>query len=527
MSEVNLDVLSQLTTSFMEFIAVAFLLMIVALVVTVICLYIADVTQTKQAIRRNYPVIGRFRYFFEHLGEFFRQYFFALDREELPFNRAQRAWVYRAAKNVDSTVAFGSTRPLNQPGDIVFLNCLFPTLTEDATPPAPVTIGQGVARNPYTTSSLFNISGMSFGALSIPAIQALSNGAKKAGIWMNTGEGALSEYHLQGGCDIVFQIGTAKYGVRNERGLLCDEKLAEVAAHTQVKMFEIKMSQGAKPGKGGILPGEKVTAIIAKTRGIEEGVDSISPNGHPEINSVDDLLDMINRVREVTGKPVGFKVVIGSSGWIDDLCRAIHKRGVEAAPDFITIDSADGGTGAAPQSLIDFMGLPIKRSLPLVVDKLMDYNLRGRIKIVCSGKLVNPSDVAWALSMGADFITSARGFMFGLGCIQALQCNKNTCPTGITTHDVELQKGLDPTDKAERVYQFATNMMYEVGMISHACGVAEPRQLSRSHVQIINEQGIPTAMEDVFPVHQSLPEFTHLNIVKSENVSVVHGGAAQ
>lgn len=524
MSDLNIQTLSDFTTSVMQFIAFAFVVLIFVVLVLLVYFYIADVTQTKQAIRRNYPVIGRFRYFFEHIGEFFRQYFFALDREELPFNRAQRSWVYRAAKDVDATVAFGSTRPLNLPGDILFLNCLFPTLTEDAIPAAKVTIGAGVARQPYTTSSLYNISGMSFGALSIPAITALATGAKKAGIWMNTGEGALSEFHLKGGCDIVFQIGTAKYGVSDAEGKLCNKRLAEVAAHDEVKMFEIKMSQGAKPGKGGILPGEKVTAIIAKTRNIPEGVASISPNGHPDISSVGDLLDMINQVREVTGKPVGFKVVIGSISWLDDLCKEVHLRGVDSAPDFITIDSADGGTGAAPQSLIDFMGLPIKRSLPLVVDKLMDYNLRSRVKIICSGKLVNPSDVAWALSMGADFVTSARGFMFALGCIQALQCNKNTCPTGITTHDVELQKGLDVQDKSERVYNFANKMMYDVGMLAHSCGVAEARQLGREHMQIINEQGIPMSVQEVFPIHKSLPEYADVVVPSSENVSAEHGG---
>ena len=507
MSGFSFENLSSFTSNVMQFISFTFIVLVFLGLLLILYFYIADITQTKQAIRRNYPVIGRFRYFFEHIGEFFRQYFFALDREELPFNRAQRAWVYRAAKNVDATVAFGSTRPLNSPGEVLFLNCLFPTLTEDAVPPTQVIIGEGVARFPYTTSSFFNISGMSFGALSIPAISALSKGAKKAGIWMNTGEGSLSEFHLQGGCDIVFQIGTAKYGVSDEQGNLSDERLKVIAAHPEVKMFEIKMSQGAKPGKGGILPAEKVTAIIAKTRNIPEGVASISPNGHPEISSVEDLLDMVHRVREVTGKPVGFKVVIGSSGWIDSLCKAIHLRGIDSAPDFITIDSADGGTGAAPQSLIDYVGLPIKRSLPLVVDKLMDYNLRKRVKVICSGKLINPADVAWALCMGADFITSARGFMFSLGCIQALQCNKNTCPTGITTHNTDLQKGLDIADKSERVYQFAKNMMYDVGTIAHSCGVNEPRKLTRDHTQIINEQGIPVEMQQVFPIHAALAEY--------------------
>ncbi|MEE4284399.1 MAG: FMN-binding glutamate synthase family protein, partial [Pseudomonadales bacterium] len=275
-------------------------------VLAVIVMYIIDRTQKTHAVRRNFPVIGRFRYVFEHLGEFFRQYFFAMDREEMPFNRAERSWVYRAAKNEDSTVAFGSTRDLRPAGTVLFVNCPYPTLEEDALATSSIVFGPHV-KKPYATDSVFHISGMSFGSISKPAVQALSKGAKKAGIWMNTGEGALSPWHLEGGADIIYQIGTAKYGVRDAAGHLSDDRLREVAAHEQVRMFEIKLSQGAKPGKGGILPGEKVTAEIAKIRFINVGEDSISPNRHPEVESADDLLDMINHVRDVTGKPTGFK----------------------------------------------------------------------------------------------------------------------------------------------------------------------------------------------------------------------------
>ncbi|NHN35713.1 FMN-binding glutamate synthase family protein [Pseudomaricurvus alcaniphilus] len=462
-------------------------------------IYVVDVTQKTHAIRRNYPIIGRFRYYFEHMGEFFRQYFFALDREELPFNRAQRSWIYRAAKNIDSTVAFGSTRPLNHPGDIIFLNCLFPTLRENFLPSGVVTIGDGYTRQPYTPNSIFNISGMSFGALSVPAITALSSGAKQAGIWLNTGEGGLSPFHLQGGCDLVFQIGTAKYGVQAADGSLDPDKLAKIAAHDSVKMFELKLSQGAKPGKGGILPGVKVTSLIASTRGIPEGQPSISPNGHPEVRSIEDLLEFLRKIREITGKPTGFKMVLGSWEWLDELGQCIHERGLEYAPDFITVDSADGGTGAAPQSLMDYMGLPIKRSLPMVVDKLSEYGLRERVKVICSGKMTNPGEVAWALCMGADFVVSARGFMFALGCIQAMQCNKNTCPTGVTTHNPELQKGLDPANKANRVANYAKNLLQEIEVIAHSCGVAQPRLLQRRHAQVINGDGVPVALNEIYP----------------------------
>lgn len=467
-------------------------------ILAVIVIYIVDITQTKHAIRRNFPVIGRFRYWFEHLGEFFRQYFFANDREEMPFNRAQRSWVYRAAKGVDTTVAFGSSLNLTPPGTKIFVNCPYPMLDQDAAPTEALVIGP-YARNPYPAPSIVNVSAMSFGALSKPAVQALSRGSAKAGNWLNTGEGGLSPWHLEGGCDIVFQIGTAKYGVRDADGNLSDDKLREVAAHDQVRMFELKLSQGAKPGKGGILPGGKVTAEIAAIRGIHEGEDSISPNRHPDIDSASDLLDMINRVRDVTGKPVGFKAVIGAYGWLGELFDEVHKRGIESAPDFITVDSGDGGTGAAPMSLIDNVGLPIKESLPLVVDMLVASGLRDRIRVIASGKLVNPADAAWALCVGADFVNTARGFMLALGCIQALQCNKNTCPTGITTHDKRLQRGLVPADKAERVARYSETMRKEIGVIAHSCGVPEPRRLRRYHCRIVQDDGRSKPLNELYP----------------------------
>jgi glutamate synthase domain-containing protein 2 len=349
----GLEVLSWLATLFV-FVVGLFVLFLIGV-------YIADVTQTRHAIRRNYPVIGHLRYFFEHLGTFFRQYFFTMDREEMPLNRAQRSWVYRASKDIDNMIAFGSTRDLRPNGTIMFVNHPFPTLGKDAVEPGDITIGEGYADKPYSTSSIFNISGMSYGAISKPAVIALSYGAEKAGSWMNTGEGGLCPCHLEGGADIVFQIGTAKYGVRDEAGNLSDEKLKQITTHKQVRMIELKLSQGAKPGKGGILPGEKVSEAIAKIRGIPQGEDSISPNRHPEIQNNDDLLEMIHHIRTVTGKPVGFKAVMGDTTWVNDLCEAINRRGLEYAPDFITVDSADGGTGAAPQSLMDYVGLPIQR----------------------------------------------------------------------------------------------------------------------------------------------------------------------
>ncbi len=461
-------------------------------------MYLVDVSQTRHAIRRNFPVIGRFRYGFERLGEFFRQYFFAMDREELPFNRAQRGWVYRAAKNIDNTVPFGSSRDLRVTGTVMFVNHPFPTLEADAVTPGWITFGAACAE-PYRTDALFCISGMSYGAISKPAVLALSRGARAAGIWMNTGEGGLSPYHLEGGCDLVFQIGTAKNGVRDLAGNLDEEKLRKIAVRPSVRMFEIKLSQGAKPGKGGILPAAKVTDEIARIRNVAVGRDALSPNRHPDVGNDAELLRLIARVRTVTGKPVGFKAVISDADWLDELCREIHHQGIASAPDFITVDSAEGGTGAAPQALIDDVGLPLRESLPLLVDKLEEHGLRDRIKVIASGKLVTPADVAWALCIGADCCVSARGFMFALGCIQALQCNRNTCPTGITTHDPRLQAGLVPTDKQRRVANYARNLVHEVGVIAHACGVREPRELRRRHARLVMPDGLSRRLDAVYP----------------------------
>ena len=272
-------------------------------------------------------------------------------------------------------------------------------------------------------------------------------------------------------------------------------------------MFEVKLSQGAKPGKGGILPAIKVTEEVALIRGIPVHEDSISPNRHADISNVGELLDVIEHIRQVTGKPVGCKFVLGSYEWLHELCLLIHQRGIHVAPDFIALDSADGGTGASPQGLMDYMGIPITESLPKLIDILVIYNLRDRIKVIASGKLITPAEVVLALCAGADFVNSARGFMFALGCIQALKCHKNTCPTGITTHNPRLQNGLVIEDKAERVYHYANNMAHEVAILCHSCGIDEPRQLRRNHARIVRNDGFSVALSEIFPDQVPLPEY--------------------
>ncbi|SFK92157.1 FMN-binding glutamate synthase family protein [Rhodanobacter glycinis] len=481
-----------------EAVAVVFLLAFAIGVVVILITWLVDRNQSSNSVLRNFPVVGHFRYGFLRLGEFFRQYLYSSDREELPFNRAERVWVYRAAKNAENTAAFGSTRDLRAEGVPFFVNAAFPALGDHHVDAKPLRIGP-YAREPYEHTAFFNISAMSFGALSAPAVRALSHGAAKAGIWMDTGEGGLAPYHLEGGCDIVFEIGTAKYGVRTPDGQLDDQKLQDICAHKQVKMVSIKLGQGAKPGMGGLLPGAKVTPEIAAIRGIPVGQDSQSPNRHLDIANVSQLMDSIAHIRDLTGKPTGFKAVFGDMRMIEELCDEVGRRGIESAPDFIIVDGSEGGTGAAPQTLMEGVGLPLQEALPQLVNLLIERDLRDRVKVICSGKRITAYDVAWALSMGADFVNSARGFMLSLGCIQSLQCNRNTCPTGITTQDPKLQRGLVVTDKTEKVANYARNVMHEVGIIAHSCGLDDPRQLDRTHCRVMGNDGVSVPLVKLFP----------------------------
>jgi len=467
---------------------------IVMLVLVV--MFLQDMLQKESSVRRNFPVIGRLRYFLQDLGIYLRQYFFANDREEMPFNRITRSWVEQISTGAGGIIGFGSTSDLREPGTIIFVNSPYPQLEEDCSPSPSMLIGPD-CDHPFEARRIVNISGMSFGALSSVAVKALSKGAAASGVWMNTGEGGLSPYHLEGNCDRIFQIGTAKYGVRNQDGHLDDDRLREVAAH--VNAFEIKLAQGAKPGKGGILPAVKVTEEIARIRGIPPYQASRSPNRHIEIKSPDDLLDMVARVRDVTGKPVGFKTVISESTYPKMLCDAILRRGAEHAPDFMTIDGGDGGSGAAPQVLADHVGLPIGEALPMAVDTLIEAGLRERIRVFASGKLVTSDKVAWALCMGADFVLSARGFLFALGCIQSLQCHKNTCPTGITTHNPRLQKGLVVPEKSKRVATYAISINNDLDVLAHSCGLANAREFRREHARVVLEANRSRLLSDLYP----------------------------
>ncbi len=443
-----------------------------------------------------HPWTGPFRYFMEWVSQYVRGHLHK-DWEERPFNRLTRDWIEKSSKNQNNYISFGSEIDPNTPGTIIFTNSTFPILEEETQKFPGKWIGEGYCSNPYFAKSFFNLTGMSYGALGKTAIEALAKGTSIAEIWMNTGEGGLGPEHAYAN-EIVFQIGTAKYGVRDEHGNLDEEKLRTIAAMNNVKMFEIKLSQGAKPGSGGILPAVKVTEEIAAIRGIPAGQDSISPNRHIEITNVKSLMDFVYRLRKITDKPVGIKLVVGGDKFLDQYFSRLGRK-LDYAPDFITVDGTEGGTGAAPQSLADHVGLPLAQSLVIVTNKLEQYKLKDRIRVIASGKLVTPDKVAWALCLGADFVVTGRGFLLSLGCIQTMKCALGKCPKGITTTDPKFTKALDPRKKSVRVANYAKTMVHEVEIIAHSCGIKDPSEFTRRHARIITGIGKSKSLAREFP----------------------------
>lgn len=479
---------------------ILFLLIVAIAIIGVAIVAVHDLTQRKHAITRNFPVIGHFRYWVEELGQPLRQYLFAGDLDERPYSRLTRSWVYASAKGQNNLIGFGSQMDPQEPGRMFIVPSLYPTISRtngrDSDLPRPRVIGANRGQ-PYQPRRFANISGMSFGALSANAVRALSRGARLSGCYMSTGEGSLSQYHVEGGADILYQIGPAKFGCRTEDGRFDDEKARAIIALEQVKMVEIKLGQGAKPGKGGLLPKEKITAEIAAIRGIPMGLDCHSPNGFTEFHDATSLLAFIRRVRRLTPKPVGLKMVVGSIEEVEDLCRAIREHG--DGPDFIAVDGKEGGSGAAPLALADHVGLPLRDGLVAVDNALRREGLRDDVCLIASGKIATGADVATHLALGADLVHIARGFMLSLGCIQAMRCHTNTCPTGVATQNRWLQSGLDPTDKGVRVRNYALALERDLQMITHACGLAHPSQLHRGHLVMNTSPGVRQSLLELFP----------------------------
>jgi glutamate synthase domain-containing protein 2 len=438
-----------------------------------------DLGQPMHSVRRNYPIIGRLRWFFEEIRPEIRQYLIESDNDKAPFSRAQRSLVYARAKNESSDRAFGTLVDVYQNGYEFIAHSTQPAPVAD---PATfrIPIGGHDGAPPYM-ASIFNISAMSFGSLSANAIRALNKGARLGNFAHDTGEGSISPHHREHGGDLIWEIGSGYFGCRTADGRFDPARFAEQAADPQVKMIEVKLSQGAKPGHGGILPGEKVTPEIAATRGVPVGEDCISPARHREFSTPLELIDFLATLRRLSnGKPVGMKLCVGQPWEFMGIVKAMRETGV--APDYIVVDGAEGGTGAAPVEFADNLGMPMRESLLFVHNTLVGAGLRRRIKIGAAGKIVSAFDIAAVLALGADWTNSGRGFMFALGCIQSLSCHTNRCPVGVATQDPMRQRALVVPDKADRVLSFHRNTMRALAEMIAAAGLDHPSQLGPHHL---------------------------------------------
>jgi glutamate synthase domain-containing protein 2 len=437
-----------------------------------------DIWQVRHSILRNYPILAHFRFFFETIRPEIRQYLLEGDHDAVPFSRAQRSLVYQRAKNVEDRRPFGTGEDVYLAGYEWINHSLRPVHINDCD--FRIMVGGKDCTQPYNCS-VFNISAMSFGALSANAVRALNKGAKLGNFAHDTGEGSISLYHREHGGDLIWEIGSGYFGCRTPDGNFDPQKFAIQAREPQVKMIEIKLSQGAKPGHGGVLPGAKVTPEIADARGIPVGKDCLSPARHSAFDTPLELLAFIGQLRELSGgKPVGFKFSLGHPWEFFGICKAMLETGV--TPDFIVVDGGEGGTGAAPIEFTDHLGTPLQEALLLVHNTLVGLNLRDRIRLGASGKIVSAFDIARTLALGADWCNAARGFMFALGCLQSLSCHTGHCPTGITTQDPLRQRALVPADKATRVYNFHRNTLRALAEFTGAAGLSHPCELEPRHI---------------------------------------------
>ncbi len=441
---------------------------------------VRDTRQRRHSVLRNYPVIGHVRFLLEYVRPEIRQYFIESDREAAPFSRQQRSLVYQRSKGAQDKRPFGTQLDVQAHGYEWINHSLAPT--EVPSHDFRVTIGDtgSSCTQPYS-ASVFNISAMSFGALSANAILALNQGAKRGGFAHDTGEGSISQHHRVHGGDLIWEIGSGYFGCRNDDGSFSAERFAVAAADPQVKMIELKLSQGAKPGHGGVLPGAKVTIEIAAARGVPAGVDCISPARHSAFATPVEMLQFIERLRSLSGgKPTGLKLCIGHPWEWFALAKAMQQT--DLLPDFIVVDGGEGGTGAAPLEFTDHVGAPLQEGLLLVHNTLVGLNLRPRVRIGCAGKVISAFDIARMQALGADWCNAARGFMFALGCLQAQTCHTGHCPTGVTTQDPQRQKALVVPDKAERIWRYHQNTLIALKELVQAAGLTHPREISARHI---------------------------------------------
>lgn len=440
---------------------------------------IGDLLQTPHAVRRNYPILGNIRYLVEHIRPEIRQYLLESDSDALPFSRAQRSLVYSRAKNETADKPFGTLIDVYQTGFEFISHSMRPAPLSDPTA-FRVIVGGPQCTQPYS-ASVFNISAMSFGSLSANAIRALNQGAKLGNFAHDTGEGSISPYHRENGGDLTWELGSGYFGCRTSDGRFDPERFKKQALDPQVRMIEIKMSQGAKPGHGGILPKGKVTKEIAETRGILMGEDCISPSRHSAFSTPLELMQFIAQLRELSGgKPVGFKFCLGHPWEFMGIAKAMLETGIY--PDFIVVDGTEGGTGAAPVEFTDHIGVPLREGLLFVHNTLVGMGVRDKIKVGASGKIVSAFDIASILAIGADWANAARGFMFAIGCIQSQSCHTNKCPTGVATQDPLRQRALVVPDKAQRVYNFHRSTLHALAEMLAAAGLDHPSQLKAKHL---------------------------------------------
>jgi glutamate synthase domain-containing protein 2 len=484
---------------------------------------IRDIFQTKHTIQHNFPLIGHIRYLFESIGPEIRQYFVANNREELPFNRIERGWIYASSKNENNYEGFGTDRDIYSHQHMFINNAMFPYKLDSSHPnsmdksflPCAKIMGEfNKRKKPYRPASVINISAMSFGSLSAKAIESLNKGVKIAHAYHNTGEGGLSPYHSHGG-DVVFHFGTGYFGVRGDDGKFSMDKMKSLVKHNPfIRAIEVKLSQGAKPGKGGVLPGSKITKEIAEIRGVEIGKTVLSPPNHTAFSTVPELLDFIEAIAEETGLPVGIKAAIGKLEQWEELADVMLKTG--KGPDFITVDGGEGGTGAAPPSFADHVSLPWVYGFGDLYKVFQDKGLSERIVFIGSGKLGFPAKAAMAFAMGADVINVAREAMMSIGCIQAQICHTNKCPTGIATQSNWLQNGVDPSLKSVRLAQYFKSFKKEFIEITHAAGYEHPCQFTMNDIEInVDDHNLSSELSSTYQYHKTEVPFISMQNLKN------------
>ncbi len=485
--------------------------LIAAVVVALTLMVVYDLVQRKHAILHNFPIIGHFRYWLESIGPELRQYIVTSNNEERPFSRDQRSWVYASSKNQNNYFGFGTDNDFeSSPHYLIIRHSAFP-LSEPADdseeydrhfriPCAKVLGGHRQREKAFQPDSIVNISAMSYGSLSAPAVEALNRGAKLAGCLHNTGEGGVSAHHQHGG-ELIWQIGTGYYGCRDERGRFDLKKFKDVIDANPIRAIEVKLSQGAKPGRGGLLPSSKITSEISSIRGVPMGRDCISPSSHVEFKCVDSMLDWVEMLADETGLPVGIKSAVGQMGFWRDLCEQMNKT--ERGVDFICIDGGEGGTGAAPLVFTDHVALPFNIGMSSVYMEFLEADLEDKVVFIGSGKLGFPQSALLAFGLGCDMINIGREAMLAIGCIQALKCHTGHCPTGVATQNSWLMRGLDPNHKTNRLANYLVVLRKELLQLSRACGVEHPSQINTDTFEILRDGSVGVSASEYFGYPQS------------------------